>query len=530
VYDLFEKAAREHPDRVAIISGDGCAHFGELAAAVEQTAAQFRAAGIGRGDRVLVFVPMGIDLYRVVLALFKMGATAVFLDEWAAWKRVELCCRLADCKGFIGVWKARALAWFSGPLRRIPVKLSLRGYRQYTAGAATCAASPDDAALITFTTGSTGTPKAALRSHGFLREQFDVLREEIRPRAGDVNMTTLPIVLLINLGVGAVSVIPDFKASKPHQLQPARILRQLETHRVQCVIASPFFVRQLAAYCLDNKTPVKSLKKIFTGGAPVFPGEARLLRAAFPETEVRIAYGSTEAEPISVIDGASVAALAPEAPMPGLPAGIPNTRIRLKIIRIHDGPLNQTETCVPGEIGEIVATGPHVLKTYFNNPEAMRRNKIIEPDGTLWHRTGDSGYLDAHGRLFLTGRCAALFYFDGRLISPFVYENLLQNQPGVRLGTVVPQGGSLVFVLEMSDRRFQKAVQNTIDALGFSRTNVVFLREMPRDARHFSKIDYEKLLFARFLLLLFLYLHHLLHDLSQFLCGNPLHQNLVFPV
>ncbi|MGL5891956.1 MAG: AMP-binding protein, partial [Bacteroidia bacterium] len=78
----FFEAAEKHPENPAIIDRDGTVlSFGELAGEVKKAAAYYRSKGIGRGDRVLVFVPMSIPLYRCVLALFHIGAVAVFLDE-----------------------------------------------------------------------------------------------------------------------------------------------------------------------------------------------------------------------------------------------------------------------------------------------------------------------------------------------------------------------------------------------------------------------------------------------------------------
>ncbi|NJM17110.1 MAG: hypothetical protein HC896_18550 [Bacteroidales bacterium] len=76
---------------------------------------------------------------------------------------------------------------------------------------------PHATALITFTTGSTGTPKAADRSHAFLKEQFNALLDEIKPSANDVDMPVLPIVLFVNLGVGCTSVIADFNVAEPNK-------------------------------------------------------------------------------------------------------------------------------------------------------------------------------------------------------------------------------------------------------------------------------------------------------------------------
>ena len=92
IIDLFTEAAQRTPDRIAIIESEKRISFSELDRQITATVAYFQAKGIRKGDRVLVFVPMSIDLYRIVLALFRMGATAVFLDEWVSRERLNICC------------------------------------------------------------------------------------------------------------------------------------------------------------------------------------------------------------------------------------------------------------------------------------------------------------------------------------------------------------------------------------------------------------------------------------------------------
>ncbi|MBN8681789.1 MAG: AMP-binding protein [Chitinophagales bacterium] len=493
----FFEAAHKYPDKTAIISNNGQISFAELERAVRQRAALYRARGLGEGDRVLIFVPMSIELYASVLALFSIGATAVFLDEWVSLKRMEACCEVAQCKGLIGNWKARILSWISGPLRKIPIKLRPDA-RSHELAEVPLLLPPDSTALITFTTGSTGTPKAAKRTHQFLQEQFSALIQEIDPHPDDVDMPALPIVLLINLGAGCTSLIADFKASKPESIQADKICQQLLEYKVNRMVGSPFFVRKIAEHLLANHIQIPDLQKVFTGGAPVFPAEAALYVKAFEKAKIHIVYGSTEAEPISKIDGKILAEenlIIKNKSLSGLPVGQPAAVATVRIIGITDAPLTCTDAaaldhlCLPeAEIGEIIVSGPHVLRAYFNNEEALLRNKIFVGD-TCWHRSGDSGYL-LEGRLYLTGRCNTLIYREGRILSPFVYENLLQNLEGVRIGTLLERRGALLAVLETEAQADKQALQAYICKAEPLIERVVFTDKIPRDPRHNSKIDY----------------------------------------
>lgn len=489
ISQLFHNAAREFPEHTAIIDGKRSVSYAQLQQEVCETAGYFIKMGINPGDRVLVFVPISIDLYRIVLALFHIGATAVFLDEWVSRERLELCCKLADCKGFIGIFKARVFALFSKELRRIPVKLAIR--RTGKVIDLPLEVDSQSPALITFTTGSTGTPKAALRSHGFLKEQFDALLDEIQPKPGDIDMTILPIVLFVNLGVGCTSVIAHFKMSKPEKMETDEIIGQLRNRRVTRIIASPFFIKKLAEHCLKNKVDLPKLQQIFTGGAPVFPLEAIIYKKAFPDVVCTIAYGSTEAEPISSVTVSELLA-EEQIEINGLYVGHTYHKSEVKIIEISDDSilvikkkeLESLELEI-GEIGEIIVSGPHVLDRYYNNDEAFRRNKIIV-EGKLWHRTGDSGFF-RNNQLYLTGRCQQLIKKDGKWITPFIVENRLLEIEGVGCGTLLEIEKRLILCIE-SDVKIEEKQLYSIP-----HDEIIYLEKIPRDPRHHSKIDYGKL-------------------------------------
>ncbi len=496
ISELFYEAARQHPDKLALIDGDNRITYTALQKQVDETVQDFINAGLKKGDRVLVFVPMSIDLYRIVLALFRMGAVAVFLDEWVSKKRMETCCEIADCKGFIGVMKVHVLRLFSKELRKIPIVLKLQPKQTRTQHAVE-ATSAGDTALITFTTGSTGTPKAAKRTHGFLNEQFKALREKIKPKPGDVDMSLLPIVLLINLGAGATSVIARFKAGKAKTFKPAMICDQITQHKVSRITASPVFIRLLSRHLLSHQLKLPTVQQVFTGGAPVFPNEAELFANAFDKAIVEIVYGSTEAEPISSIRGTELIATKAELLRKDLPVGKPDQCAEVRIIRIteeniHVASESDLALCPPDTVGEIIVAGPHVLREYFNNEEALKRNKIFIGE-KVYHRTGDSGCMDSHGNLFLTGRCSSVFEHQGITVYPFLYEHAFQLLEGVSAGTVLQLKGETVAVLELRDRKQKKAVASALHAMPLAFGRICFLKKIPRAPRHHSKIDYEKL-------------------------------------
>jgi len=141
------------------------------------------------------------------------------------------------------------------------------------------------------------------------------------------------------------------------------------------------------------------------------------------------------------------------------------------------------------EIGEIIVSGAHVLKSYVNNPEAILRNKIDDQD-TVWHRTGDAGYVDENGHLFLVGRCSQLINHNGKRYSPFLYEYLLQKIEGVSKGTILLIDNQLCAIIESKN---EIAEETLLSIFKNEEVKIINMNKIPRDPRHQSKIDYQKL-------------------------------------
>lgn len=163
--------------------------YAELAAGIDRVAAGLRAAGLAAGDRVILFLPMGVPMYTAMFAVQKLGAIAVFLDLWARRNHLAASAACVQPKAMISHKAAfdlvRPMPEFGSVAIRI---LAGEGWDDsYTArledlarreGAVEMVAvAPDDTALVTFTTGSSGTPKGANRTHRFLCAQHEALAE-----------------------------------------------------------------------------------------------------------------------------------------------------------------------------------------------------------------------------------------------------------------------------------------------------------------------------------------------------------------
>ncbi len=484
---LFFQAAQQYPDNIAIMDSKETISYQDLAVSVQRCIYKLEKAGIKKGDKVLVFIPMSVALYSNVLAIFSLGAIAVFVDDWASIQRLRQCCERVELSAMIAPRWILLLSRCIPGLARITHRIIPHTSVQKTGEA--IGLHTDESALITFTTGSTGIPKAADRTHLFLRTQFEILRDKINQGPGDISMVTLPIVLLCNLATGASSIIPSFSSKKPEKTDFESIKKQLKQQAVDTLLCSPAFVIRVADQCLET---MSYPRRIITGGAPVFPSQAKHIKGTFPAASLDIVYGSTEAEPISMISAEELEKEKDRIAHLGLPVGTIDPKTQLKVVQIIDGIIKAEHlddlSCDEGELGEIIVAGDHVLKRYYNSPKAFSENKIQTKD-TIWHRTGDSGRRIGN-RLYLTGRCQQIFEWEGKQYSPFILENVLQEYKEIEMGTFIILDDSLYCVLELNDK--DQEIPPSISSI-VPGAQILSVSKIPRDPRHHSKIDYDAL-------------------------------------
>lgn len=485
VEKLFENA-KKYPEKIAIIHKNQKITYSKLEKDVKNYAQYFLEKGLKKGDNVLIFVPMTIELYKNLAAIFYIGGVAVFVDAWADKNRLNQALTIVPCKAFIGCPKAFVLKFFSEKIRQVPINFVSGHIKKAKKEYSIEKANLNDTALITFTTGSTGLPKAAKRTHEFLLEQHYVLKKHLSPKIDDVDLASLPIFVLHNLACGTTSVIPDFNPQKPAEINPKKILRDIKKYNINTSVGSPRFYEKLAEY-----GEVKGLERIFTGGAPVFPKLAKLLQEKFADANVEIVYGSTEAEPIASISTKELLKFNGKV-QDGLYVGKPIKDINIKIIKPTEKVVDNFETLwLPtGEIGEICVEGNHVLKEYFNSEEAQKFNKI-NYNGQIWHRTGDAGYLDLEGRLFLMGRVKNRFECGEKTVYVFPIENALLEIEGIKIGTAIKINDEVLLCVETNLEK--EKLEQELKSYGFVFDKLVIQKHIPRDPRHNSKIDYDKL-------------------------------------
>ena len=225
VVDLFTAQAAERPTEAALIEGTGrrrhVTTFADLDRAGAEGAGRLATAGVRRGDRVLVLVPVSARLYEVLAAVFRVGAVAVLVDPGAGIARLGEAVERVAPVALVGTPKAHLLRLVVPTVRRIPIQLCVGGWvpgaERWGGGppVVTAEVGEDTPALLTFTSGTTGRPKAAVRTHGLLAAQHAALSAALGLRSGQIDLATLPVVVLASLASGVTRSWPTPTSADP---------------------------------------------------------------------------------------------------------------------------------------------------------------------------------------------------------------------------------------------------------------------------------------------------------------------------
>ncbi|MFF4589406.1 class I adenylate-forming enzyme family protein [Streptomyces sp. NPDC001388] len=451
----LRRSAAEAPDRTALAYFDGRLSYREVDELSDSVAGHLAARGLERGDRVAVLLQNSPHFVLALLGAWKAGATVVPVNPM--YKSGEVTHVLRDAEVAALICSDRAWeSYLRDTAADSPVRIVLTACELdfQTRGDArvltferlpqppdaddlTAAAraghqapqgrglTPADIALISYTSGTSGTPKGATNTHRNIMSNAERQRVGLHLPEAPVYYALAPLFhitgMVCQLGAclnsaGTLVLTYRFEAGV--------VLDAFAEHRPHYTVGPSTAFMALAAHPAATRDHFSSFVNISSGGAPVPPALVEKFRAGFGPY-IRNGYGLTECT-------APCATVPPQHEAPVDPAsgtlavGVPGADT---VVRIVD---DQGAEVPFGEQGEIVVRGPQVVPGYWRRPDATARTF---PDGEL--RTGDIGFMDERGWLYVVDRKKDMINASGFKVWPREVEDVLYTHPAVREAAVV---------------------------------------------------------------------------------------------
>ncbi|BAU84065.1 acyl-CoA synthetase [Streptomyces laurentii] len=433
VGELVRRAAARYGPREAVVEGRTRITYAQLGARVERAAAACLAAGIRAGDRVAVWAPNSLDW--IVSALGAVTAGAVLVPLNTRFKGTEAADVLARSRTRLLFITGTFLGTsYVASLRRSGVELPALervvvfgdtapdepGYttwRSFLAGgrgvdparvrARADAVMPTDPSDIIYTSGTTGRPKGAVITHEQSLRCYTVWSELAGLREGDRYLIVNPFFHTFGYKAGVLACLLRGAVMIPQPVFSVETaLAHIAAERVTVLPGPPTLHQSLLDHPARAAHDLSSLRLVVTGAAVVPLRLVERLRTELGVGTVLTAYGLSEASGlVSMCHQGDP----PETVAHTSGRAIPGTELRLSVA------------------GEILVRGPHVMRGYFEDPEATAA--AIDADG--WLHTGDVGVLDEAGNLRITDRIKDMFIVGGFNAYPAEIEQLLGLHPDI---------------------------------------------------------------------------------------------------
>jgi 2-furoate---CoA ligase len=482
----FLQSVERSPRAIALVDGSVRLTYAEWLERIQRVAGGLSTLGLKHGDHLLVVLQNRWEMATLHWACQFMGAIITPLNWRAKPEEIEYCAVDAKAKAIVyESVSAEAVAGSSAAQRisRIVVGEARGGTDAFATLLSSAPLEPllnataEDVSLMLYTSGTTGKPKGVPRRHRHERAAALAHVAQNLYARGERSLGVMPLyhtmgvrsLLAMALVDGLFVCVPRFDAKVA--------LRTLQNERITNLYLVPTLYHDLLAHPDFPQTDISSVKKIGFAGAPMHDALLKRLDAAFKPQLFVNHFGSSEVYTFT-IDQNAVA-------KPGC-AGRAGINTRIRVVKLDAK--SPQELAAVGEEGQIIAdlAGDEAFESYWNRPDADA--KAIRRG---WYFTGDTGYVDADGDLFVTGRVDDMIISGGENISPVEIESVLSLHPAV----------DDVAVVGLPDERWGQRVvafvkrktdidADTLDAhckdsnmVNFKRPrDYIFVREIPKSA------------------------------------------------
>lgn len=494
---LFDQTVRKYPDKEALyyVQKNVRYTYREWDRQVNKAANALKDAGVAKGDRVSTYLFNTEELATVFFACAKIGAVFNPINFRLAANELKFILEDADPKVILF---EKALAPHVSEIQQYFSGMSFwyvddeapdyaESYHEAVAGASgdrpeADEVTEDDLYAIMYTSGTTGRPKGVMHRHRDMVEQSLIIIAGMNLTEEDRGLVTAPMfhcaelhcAFLPRVHSGAVNIIT-------HHFEPVKTLELIEQEKISLFFSAPTMWNMMLQEDLEQYD-LTSLRLGLYGAAPMAPA---LVNAIHDNFKVKLiqAYGMTEMGPAVTFLKEN------EQIRKAGSAGKAILNHEIRVVRAgEDGRSEPDDEVAPGETGEIIVQGPCMMHGYFNREEAT--NKVIYKG---WYYSGDIGYFDEEGYLWIADRVDDMIISGGENIYPREVEDVLYDHEGVLdvavIGVPDEKWGEKVIALivkkdpALTEEKLEEFCKNSDRLAGYKRPRqYIFTEQLPRNA------------------------------------------------